>query len=52
MLRQFAKAALAAGTDVNLYGKAAEAAVKVVILVPEMGAAGLLWFEPSELPLC
>lgn len=50
-VRRFAKAALDSETDVELNGKAAEAAVKVAFLVPEAATADSLWSPPDGLRL-
>lgn len=51
VLKRFVKAALDAWTDAELSGEVAEASVKVVSWVPEMGTADPLWSPPDGLPL-
>lgn len=51
VVRQFAEAAFDAGTDVELSGNAAEAAVKVAFLVPEVASADPLWSSLNGLLL-
>lgn len=51
VVRQFAKAALDAETDVGLSAKAAEGVVKVANLVPDVATAVFQWSLSEEPPL-
>lgn len=51
VLRQFAKAAFDAGSDIELRWKAPQAVAKVASLIPEIAVADTLWSPPDGLSL-